>query len=123
MRAGIISCHADTPLREVAEMMAGYRVRAVIVEAAIREPGQRPGIVSDLDLARAAAAGDLGARAGELAGQGAISIAPTEPLRRAAELMSEHGVSHLIVSTASDARPAGIISTLDLAVVVAWGRN
>jgi CBS domain-containing protein len=65
----------------------------------------------------------LQATAAELAGASAIFIGPAEPLRRPAELMSEHGVSHLVVSTAPAARPVRIISTLDLAVVLAWGRG
>ena len=81
--------------------------------------------MSDFDLARAAARGELDATAGELAGSEAAFIAPAEPVKRAAELMlmAEHRVSHLIVSTAPTARPVGIISTLDLAVALAWGRG
>jgi CBS domain-containing protein len=127
MRTGIISCHADSSLRAIAELMASYHVHAVVVETAGVESGAAPGqgwkIVSDVELARAAARGDLEATAGELAGLAAMFIGPAEPLRRAAELMSEHRVSHLIVSTAPTERPVGIISTLDLAVALAWGRG
>jgi CBS domain-containing protein len=127
MRAGIISCPADTSLRAIAEIMASYHVHAVVVEGVEAEssaaPGQGWGLVSDVELARAAARGKLQATAAELAGASAIFIGPAEPLRRAAELMSEHGVSHLIVSTTPNARPVGIISTLDLAVALAWGRG
>jgi CBS domain-containing protein len=127
MRAGIISCQADSSLRAIAELMASYHVHAVVVETAGVQsgaaPGQGWGIVSDVELARAAARGELQVTAGELAGSGAMFIGPAEPLRRAAELMSEHRVSHLIVSTAPTARPVGIISTLDLAVALAWGRG
>lgn len=127
MRAGIISCQADSSLRAIAELMASYHVHAVVVEGAGVEsgaaPGQGWGIVSDVELARAAARGELQVTAGELAGSGAMFIGPAEPLRRAAELMSEHRVSHLIVSTAPTVRPVGIISTLDLAVALAWGRG
>jgi CBS domain-containing protein len=102
-------------------------VHAVVVEREAVEsgaaPGQPWGIVSDVDLARAAARGKLQATAGELAGSGAAFIGPAEPLKRAAELMVQHGVSHLIVSMASTTRPAGVISTLDLAVALAWGRG
>lgn len=127
MRPGLISCPAYTGVLAIAEMMASYHVHAVVVEGVASEtgapPGQEWGIVSDIDLARAAAQGQLQATAGELAGMGAIFIDPGQPLKRAAELMSEHRVSHLVVSTAPTARPVGIISTLDLAVVLAWGRD
>ena len=126
MRTGIISCQADTGLRAIAELMASYHVHAVVVDGGVEAgaaPGQGWGIVSDVELARAAARGELQATAGELAGPGAMFIGPAEPLTRAAELMSEHRVSHLIVSTAPTARPVGIISTLDLAVALAWGRG
>ena len=85
--------------------------------------GQGWGIVSDFELAAAAARGELQTTAGELAGSGAAFIGPAESLQRAAELMVEHRVSHLIVSTVPTARPIGIISTLDLAVALAWGRG
>ena len=125
MRPGIISCQPDTSLRAVAEQMASYHVHAVVVEREALQSGagQAWGIVSDLDVANAAARGELQATAGELAGSGAPLIGPAEPLKRAAELMTQHSVSHLIVSTAPTARPAGIISTLDLAVALAWGRG
>jgi CBS domain-containing protein len=127
MRPGVISCQARTSLRAIAELMASYHVHAVVVEREVVESGSAPeqawGIVSDLELARAAARGELEATAGELAGSEAVFIGPAEPLKRAAELMVDHRVSHLIVSTAPAARPAGIISTLDLAVALAWGRG
>jgi predicted transcriptional regulator len=127
MRTGIISCQADTSLRAIAELMASYHVHAVVVERGAVEPGTAAGegwrIVSDFELARAAARGELDATAGQLAGSEAAFIGPAEPLQRAAELMVEHRVSHLIVSTAPSARPVGIISTLDLAVALAWGRG
>ena len=127
MRAGIISCHADTSLRAIAELMASYHVHAVVVDRGAVESdasaGQAWGIVSDFELAHAAARGELQTTAGELAGLVAAFIGPAEPLQRAAELMVEHRVSHLIVSTAPTARPIGIISTLDLAVALAWGRG
>jgi len=127
MRAGIISCHADTTLSAIAEMMASYHVHAVVVEGVDSQvkttPGEGWGIVSDLELARAAARGEMQATARQIAGSGVVFIGPGEPLKRAAELMSERGVSHLIVSASPGSRPIGIISTLDLATVLAWGRG
>jgi predicted transcriptional regulator len=103
------------------------RVHALIVEGvgsgSAASGSQEWGIVSDAQVALAAASGKLRATAGELAASDAIMISPAEELKHAAELMGEHGVSHLIVSTTLTARPVGIISTLDLAGVLAWGRD
>jgi CBS domain-containing protein len=43
----------------------------------------------------------------------------SEPLVRAAQLMVEHQLTHLIV--VSEARPVGVVSTLDVAGCMAWG--
>jgi CBS domain-containing protein len=127
MRVGIISCPPDTGLRAIAAMMASYHIHPVVVESAHVESGPGPtpawGIVSDAAVARAAARGELDATARELALSSASFVGPDEPLKRAAELMTEHAVSYLIVSKARTAHPIRIISTLDLAVALAWGRD
>jgi CBS domain-containing protein len=43
------------------------------------------------------------------------------PLREAGELMLKHGVSHLIVVDPTTQRPTGVLSTLDIAGILAWG--
>ena len=43
MRTGTISCHADTSLSAIAELMASYHVHAVVVETAGIESGAAPG--------------------------------------------------------------------------------
>jgi CBS domain-containing protein len=43
------------------------------------------------------------------------------PLREAAELMLTHRVTHLVVVDPGALRPVGILSSLDLAGVLAWG--
>lgn len=42
---------------------------------------------------------------------------------RAAQLMVEHGVAHLIVLDAASGHPIGVISTLDVAAVYASGAH
>jgi CBS domain-containing protein len=63
------------------------------------------GIVSDLDLARAARPGIEGLTAGDLAATEPLTIEPTAPLAEAARLMDEHGIAHLVVADGS--RPSG----------------
>jgi CBS domain-containing protein len=112
MHHGLLSCACDTPLGEVAALMAKHRVHAVAVNA---PDGRRPvGFVSDLDIAAAAAGGEQPA-ALQAAASRSVTVSADESLHRAAQLMSEHGVSHLIVLDAASGYPAGVLSTLDIA--------
>lgn len=112
MHHGLLSCAGDTPLGEVAALMAKHRVHAVAVNA---PDGRRPvGFVSDLDIAAAAAGGEQPTALQSAASQ-SVTVSADESLHRAAQLMSEHGVSHLIVLDAASGYPAGVLSTLDIA--------
>jgi len=123
MHHGLVSCSLDTPLRTVARMMATYRVHAVLVTAHGDDqmPGGKPwGVVSDLDVLRAAAAqeiADVPARA--VADTPIVMIAADRALADAARLMTEHEVSHLVVAEAHSALPTGVVSTLDIARALA----
>jgi CBS domain-containing protein len=119
MRVGVISCSPDSTLREVAQVMATYRVHSVV----IAEPqGDRPwGIVSDVDLAAASGKDVEKVRARDIWRGELVTISPEDQLWRAARLMAEHGVSHLVVVQPETGQPVGVLSTLDIAGVLAWG--
>ncbi len=123
MHAGVVTCPLQTSLRDVARIMATYRIHAVVAFG--DDPGEIPGpalwgVISDLDLARAANAPDFEERtAGEIAATPLLLVAADETLPRAAQLMSEHEVTHLIVSDRRSGRPIGVLSTLDVARALA----
>ena len=123
MHPGLISCPPEAPLRTVARMMATYRVHTILVTSHGEEalPDGRPwGIVSDAELLSAARAGNVDEQsAGSHAVTPAVTVAIGEQLARAAELMDEHGVSHLIVVEPRSGRPIGVLSTLDIARALA----
>jgi predicted transcriptional regulator len=78
-------------------------------------------IVSDLDVVGAAAAGSIEERtAGDIAASEALAISEDDVLDRAVQLMSEHQVGHLVVVGAATGRPVGVLSTLDVAGLLAW---
>jgi CBS domain-containing protein len=117
MHPGVVTCPLETPLRDVAWMMGAYRIHAVVV---FGEPGadgpELWGVVSDLDLVEAAAAGDFEERtAAGIAATPVLMVEPVDTLTRAAQIMSEHEVAHLIVVDHSSGRPIGMLSTLDVA--------
>ena len=122
MHEGVFTCSLHAPLSTVARIMAAHRVHAVVVwnEPSRNEPPQVWGVVSDLDLIKIAGVEDTSERtAGESAATPALRVARDETLARAAQLMAEHDVSHLVVIDRHTAKPVGVISTLDLADVLA----
>ncbi len=113
---GILSVTPAAPLDEVAWLMSNNRVHAVLV---VDDDVAEPPVIADADLIAAAASGEFDRLcARDIAGTEAISVLSGESLRRAAQLLAEHRVSHLIVR---DARrvPVGIVSSLDLARAIA----
>ena len=123
MHVGIVTCPPDAPLATVARTMASHHVHCVAVLGVRVENGEHLvwGTISDLDLARAAWSGEE-PDAGTMATTPAMTVEATASLGEAVGLMFQHGVTHLVV-TDGDARPIGVLSTLDVAGIVAWGRR
>ena len=123
MHPGVIACPFGTPLQTVARMMATYRVHAVVVLAHEGDeipPGALWGVVSDTDLIQAAQGPDFELQTAQaLAATPALTVASSESLERAVQLMVEHEVTHLIVVERHAERPVGVLSTLDVARALA----
>jgi CBS domain-containing protein len=98
--------------------MSQHRIHCVVVgRLAVDGHGTRFlwGVVSDLDLVRAAASGVEDLTAGQVAVTEPLSASPSDSLADVARMMGEHDVAHLIVVTEREREPIGVISTLDLA--------
>jgi CBS domain-containing protein len=123
MHPGVLTCPVETPLRDVARMMALYRIHAVVVFGADSDDVAGAGywgVVSDLDLIQAATASEFDDRtAGGTAATPIVMIAAEDTLAHAAQLMTEHEVAHLVVVEKGSGRPAGVLSTLDVARAIA----
>ena len=117
MRLGVVSCPPDTTLREVARIMATYRIHCVVV-AEVAE-GAPQGVISDIDIASGVAASP-DAAAGTLARSEPVTVFPDDSLERAAQLMAEHEVTHLVVVQPHSRHPVGVLSALDIAGALAW---
>ena len=124
MHLGVITCAPETPIATVARMMATHHVHSVMVLGIEHGPQEQLawGIVSDLDLARAAFIDGELATAGHVAATPAVTVSADDPLAVAARLMSDYEVHHVVVTSRDEPRPIGILSTLDIAGVLAWGR-
>jgi CBS domain-containing protein len=123
MHRGIYSCGPETDLTTVARLMATHHVHAVVVAGL--EPTARGGehltwgLITALDLVAAGLPGVRAVEAGTLASTELVTVSADESLMRAAQVMTEHQLSHLLV--VSGGIPVGILSTLDIAGCIAWG--
>ncbi len=121
MHPGVVTCMPRTSLRDVARMMATTRIHAVVVWGDEEDDSVGAwGVISDLDLVTAAGRGENLAHAAlGAANTPAVTIRAGETLQRAAELMHERRVTHLIVLAEEHDRPVGVLSTLDVARAIA----
>jgi CBS domain-containing protein len=118
MHKGVFTCSADTRLDAVASLMSHEHIHAVVVSGAaevVHGDRQPWGIVSDLDLLRAALTGSTDLTAGQIAAMEFLTVSPAETLERAAQMMIEHEVTHLVVLDPEAGHAVGVLSTHDLA--------
>jgi CBS domain-containing protein len=127
MHPGVVSCPPETDLVTVARMMATNRIHAIVV-GGIERPAANGGrlawgLISDLDLVGASLASPAGeGEAGDYASSELVTVDMGEPLERAAQLMVEHQLAHLLVM-GPGALPIGVVSTLDVAGAIARGAS
>jgi CBS domain-containing protein len=124
MRLGVIGCPPEADLQTVARLMASHHIHAVVVSGIEQDSAGEHltwGLLSDLDLVAAAQDPYETATAGDLAATELVVVEPQEPLMRAAQLMAEHQLAHLLVVSPKTGRPLGVVSTLDIAGCLAWG--
>ena len=117
MRVGMITCRPETSLYDVARMMVTYKIHAVVVQDV--GPGQRPwGIVTSLDIAAASGSDLYEQEAQDVATIDLVTVPANEALQKAAKLMAEHEVTHLIAVEPATGWPCGMLSARDLAAVL-----
>lgn len=116
MHQGVFTCFADDSVRDVAGIMANHRVHAVVVTG--RHAERPEGVVSDLDVLTAVANRADGTAA-QIAATEPLTVSAEASVQMAAQLMSEHGVSHLVIVDAAGGYPIGVLSSLDIAAVYA----
>jgi CBS domain-containing protein len=125
MRRGVLAVPLRAPLSQVAETMAKHHVHCVVALGESPDGGSNRvwGLVGDLELTRIACTEGLqGRTAGGSATTKLVTVVPTDSIHHAAELMTEHEVSHLIVVDPLTDRPIGVLSTLDIARILAGER-
>jgi len=127
MRPRVLSCDPQTTMVTVAQRMASEHVHAIVV---LRETvdfegevGRRPwGIITDRDVLRCGAFID-DRTADDVALGGVLLVHPDDRLTDVAERMLDQHTSHAVVVEPRTDRPVGVLSTLDIAGILGWGRG
>jgi CBS domain-containing protein len=122
MHPGIVSCSQAATAAEIARVMTSCKVHSVAVMGLSQDERKDPliwGIVSDLDLLEAVTTPGKDATAASLARQPVIALRSTVSVHDAARAMVENGTSHVVVVDPDRRVPLGIVSTLDIAEVLA----
>jgi CBS domain-containing protein len=115
----VLTCGADTPLRDLARTMVTHSVHAIVVLAGDTEDEYAYGVVTDLAVAKASLDGGE-PLASELADSEAPTVSVRWSLDEAAREMLRTSCAHVVVIDGRGA-PIGMLSTLDLARITAWG--
>ena len=124
MHPGILTCEAGASLTDVARLMASHHVHCIAVMGIEREHGGEKllwSLLTDVDVLRACLTPSGEPTAESIAATEIVSVTPDTPLRDAAELMLSRRLTHVIVVDAATQRPTGVLSTADIAGVLAWG--
>lgn len=119
MHQGVMTCHPDTPVDEVAETLNVKDISALVV---VDGAGDAIGVISRTDLVNGRFIQPYlkhwrGMTAEHLMSKPVISVAPDTEIEKAVEMLHEKRIHRLVVveATAGHARPVGILSVTDLA--------
>lgn len=123
MRPGVMACDPEATMTEVARTMSTQHIHCVVVTKPSDDPSGQAvwGLISDLDLLRSSLHSGPDTTAAACVQGPVLSVTPTMALREAAEIMIHNRVSHLLVMDPATQRPTGVLSTSDMAGVIAWG--
>lgn len=108
MQIGAPTCHANTPLIEIAKLIAESE-RDVL---AVMEGGQVIGVISQSDLVNALLENYETMTANDIMTHGFYSMSPEATLREAVEYMKQKGVHQLFVikGRPGEVAPMGVLS-------------
>jgi CBS domain-containing protein len=123
MHPGVIACDPEATATELARVMSGQQVHCLVVMGVARGRAGESlvwGMITDLDLIGAGLSGGAEQTAQTIARHPTVTVEPSTPLREAAQLMRSQGLSHVLVVDPRGQRPVGILSSLDVAGVMAW---
>jgi len=119
MHRGVVTCHPETPVAEVAATLDANDISALVV---IDAAGDALGVISRTDLVNARFIQPYmkhwrGLSAEHLMSKPVISVSTDTTINEAVQLLNEKHIHRLVVVERLDghSRPVGILSVTDLA--------
>ena len=120
MRHGVLSCFPDAKLRAAARTMSLHHIHTIVVHDP--EDSRVVGVVSDSDLVSALIDPEKGQRViADIARRDFVSVSSDQPLIEAVRAMRERDAAHALVVDSHSGKATGMLSTLDVLGVFAWG--
>ncbi len=101
----------DDPITLAAKEMREHNIGALIV---INNDGKVSGIVTERDLVRVVAEGNINAKVKDYMTRNIIGVTEDTDIYDALDTMLEHGFRHLPIVSSKDGRVIGIVSIRDL---------
>lgn len=118
MHRGVLTCHKDTPIQEVAKKMTENDVSALVV---VDPNGSMLGLLSRTDLVNARLYEQnwkhwRGLAAGDIMIKDVVSVHTTDSLQHASKLMMDKKIHRVVVVEDQNggAKPIGVLSITDL---------
>ncbi len=119
MHRGVVTCHPETPVEEVAQTMDAQDISALVV---VDDAGAAVGVISRTDLVNSRFIQPYlrhwhGMGAEHLMTKPVVSVTADTTIREAVLLLNEKHIHRLVVAERVDGhiKPVGILSVTDLA--------
>jgi CBS domain-containing protein len=126
MHRGVIGCHTDTPMNQVAMLMRDNDISSVIV---VSERNELRGIITQSDMVKSLTDRTFERRpwtllAEHLMTADVITTTPDTTLTAASQLMTERHIHRLVVvDHAQPTKPIGVCSMTDVVAAMADDRE
>ncbi len=121
MQMGVVSCHPNVSIATAARCMVERHIHCVAIGGigiGPREGHFEWGLVDDLDIVQAANRRAVAEPAGSIAVEAPPAVYELDSIAHAARLMVDEGARHVVV-IGPDGLPSGMVSTRDVAWMVA----
>lgn len=111
MHRGVITCHPQDSVKEIAKIMDANSVRSVVVTG---DDGEVWGIVSLISILKAWGKDLDKLTAEDILQPYTVTISPDSAIEDAIKLLQKKRIEHLVIVSPANRRAVGILTTFDI---------